>query len=223
MVALDNYAEVELSKLAAEKASSDQVKQFAQTMVKAHTQYGEKLKQFAPGATDQLSSEGAAGIRPGAPGQIRGQAGAGQAGAGQAGAGQLGAGQAGGQWQAQLLQIGQKCTQNKLQLTKEMLEDKQGAEFDKGYIGTQVAAHINALATHRALEGVGSEEFQQVVQEGTQHIEQHLKQAQAICETLESQPGQARPGQPRPGQPLRPGQAQPGQPRPGQAAPERNP
>jgi len=46
-VAKDGLAEVELGKLAAEKASSDQVKQFAQKMVDDHSKANDELKSIA--------------------------------------------------------------------------------------------------------------------------------------------------------------------------------
>jgi putative membrane protein len=45
--AMGGMAEVELGKLAAQKASSDNVKQFAQQMVVAHTKANDELKQVA--------------------------------------------------------------------------------------------------------------------------------------------------------------------------------
>jgi putative membrane protein len=45
--AIGGMTEVELGKLAAQKASSDQVKQFAQKMVDDHTKAGQQLKQLA--------------------------------------------------------------------------------------------------------------------------------------------------------------------------------
>ena len=46
-VAKDGMAEVELAKMAQEKASSDQVKQFAQRMVTDHTKANDELKTLA--------------------------------------------------------------------------------------------------------------------------------------------------------------------------------
>src|SRR3982751_107773 len=46
-VAAMNMAEIELGRLASQRAAGSEVKQFAQMVVTDHTQSGEKLKQFA--------------------------------------------------------------------------------------------------------------------------------------------------------------------------------
>ena len=56
-VAKDGMAEVELGKLAAEKASSDAVKQFAKRMVDDHSKANEELKTLAQSKNVTLPSE----------------------------------------------------------------------------------------------------------------------------------------------------------------------
>ncbi|MGA8597574.1 MAG: DUF4142 domain-containing protein [Bryobacteraceae bacterium] len=59
--AMGGIAEVELGKIAEQKASSDQVKQFAQKMVTDHTKVNDQLKQIASQANvtipDQLGKK----------------------------------------------------------------------------------------------------------------------------------------------------------------------
>jgi putative membrane protein len=55
--ARDSLAEVEIGKLAAEKASSDQVKQFAQKMVDDHNKANEELKSIASSKSIALPTE----------------------------------------------------------------------------------------------------------------------------------------------------------------------
>jgi putative membrane protein len=53
--AIGGMTEVELGKLAAQKASSDQVKQFAQKMVNDHSKAGDQLKQLATKQNIQIA------------------------------------------------------------------------------------------------------------------------------------------------------------------------
>lgn len=52
-LALCNNAEIEISKLAASKASSDEVKQFAQMLAQDHAQSNSKLESFLPDYADR--------------------------------------------------------------------------------------------------------------------------------------------------------------------------
>jgi putative membrane protein len=55
--ARDGLAEVELGRLASEKASSDQIKQFAQKMVDDHSKANDELKSIASGKNITLPTE----------------------------------------------------------------------------------------------------------------------------------------------------------------------
>ena len=56
-VAMDGMAEVELGKMASDRASSEQVKQFAQRMVTDHQKAGDELKSLAATKNVTLPSE----------------------------------------------------------------------------------------------------------------------------------------------------------------------
>jgi hypothetical protein len=96
-------------------------------------------------------------------------------------------------------------------MTKEILNEKQGNEFDKCYVGDQITQHVHMLAKLEASQNHVSPEFQQIIRQGQQTTEQHLKHAQTLAQQLEGERG-ARPGA-QPGQPPR--GAQPGAARPG--------
>jgi putative membrane protein len=55
--AMDGQAEVELGKLAEQKASSESVKEFARKMVNDHTKVNEQLKQIASQANVEISDQ----------------------------------------------------------------------------------------------------------------------------------------------------------------------
>lgn len=56
-VAIDNIAEIELAQLAQEKASDDQVRQYAQRLQRDHEEAGDKLKSLASQKGVQLPTE----------------------------------------------------------------------------------------------------------------------------------------------------------------------
>jgi predicted outer membrane protein len=130
------------------------------------------------------------------------------------------AGQQGDQARNPMLQIQKDAAQRALAMTKEILNEKQGSEFDKCYIGEQVMAHVHMLAKLEASQNHVSPEFQQIIRQGQQTTEQHLKHARTLAQQLEGERGAAV----QPGQPTRtqPGAARPGA-VPGAARPDAPP
>ena len=261
-----NQAEVELGKLAAEKAKSDSVKEFAQMMVKHHTEMIQKIDQAnigqqgggQPGAGAQGGgAQGRQSVRqlvtqtapsaqigsnvrnsqsntdgqeravtpPG--GTSQGSSAAGQAGgatpagtpapgaattanpginpaAGQAGnvtpaQGTLQTGRQpgvvegqpgvrgrgmGGRVPQQLIAIVDQAGDNELQMTKEMLQKKQGEDFDMCYIGQQIVAHTCMLAKLQAIKSSGPDDMDQLVTEAEKATREHLDRATKIAEDL---------------------------------------
>lgn len=205
MLALGNKAEIELAKLALEKSRQPQVRQFAEQMIKEHTAFLGKLKQFNPRIElTNVDAEGTTTIRrePTAragddpnesrpdtirerrqqrrdergeqatetlPNDRRGEA----------------SGRAGTMNRASLQQIAHRAAHLKLQMTKDMLAKYDGQDFDMGYLGEQIVAHIGMLAHLQASQNLGDEQFQQVLAQGIQTTQQHLQEAQQIARQLE--------------------------------------
>jgi predicted outer membrane protein len=214
---LGNWEEIQLGQFASQKAQHPQVKEFAQKMVQEHRQALEKLQPYLRSDQwDELSAEQDSAARAGQdrPGQAR--PGAQDAAAranpqdGQPGRQPGAQGEAHGQ---QIAQVYRDAARNCLTRTKELLSEKQGADFDKCYIGGQVMAHIGMLAKLEAAQGHVSPEFQQINRQLAQTTEQHFKEAQSIAQAIEQsgQPGRQPARQPglQPGAPREPG-AQPG-------------
>jgi predicted outer membrane protein len=200
-LALGNHLEAQLGQFATQQASAQEVREFAQRMTQEHTQFITQLRQFMPTVGQDLIQEETAERadqtrRPDQPQRERTDA------AAQPPRRTTEREASGGQGLAghdPILQIHKKAGQRKLQLTRDLLEQKQGREFDTCYMGGQVVAHIGMLAKLEAMQGVGSPEFQQLVSQGARATEDHLQMAQQILRTLESQgPGERvtrRPGQ----------------------------
>jgi predicted outer membrane protein len=197
-LACGNRAEVELSQLATQKATNPQVRQFAEQMVKEHTQLLQQLQQINP-EIEMVSAQGTQ--RPGQTARQPGQQPQTQQRPGQA---QRTAGAA----DDPIMQIGKQAAERKVELTKTFLQDKQGQEFDKCFMGQQIAAHITMLAELDAMQNAGSQQFQQLASKASQATQQHLQEAMQIAQTLEGGEGAAARVTRRPGQPDRTEQPQ---------------
>lgn len=90
-----------------------------------------------------------------------------------------------------LLQMKAEIARRCGELTQRELAAKQGAEFDKAYIGQQIVSHIDMLATLQTVQQHASSELQPMIQKGIQTTEQHLSQAKQIMQQLDGRTGGA--------------------------------
>lgn len=89
-----------------------------------------------------------------------------------------------------LVAICRESAENDLQMSRQMMESKaEGKDMDMTFVGSQIICHQKALAELRALDGVGSSEFQQIVQQAEQVMERHYQEAQELAMTLGSESG----------------------------------
>ena len=193
-LALGNQEEVALGQFAKDRAQNPEVKQFAQMMVQEHQQAISQLQQASPQlASMNLNLSAQGGATPGASNSNRGAGSATTSSTPTTGsitstsANQRNTATAGGGADGQTqqhVQFAQEVKQQCLQLTTAELGRKQGAEFDKAYIGQQLVAHTQMLATLQAAQRHASSELQPIIQQGTQMTEHHLAQARQIMEQL---------------------------------------
>jgi predicted outer membrane protein len=190
---LANQSEIELSQIAAQKSTNQEVKQFAEKLIQEHQQLDEKLKQLAPEAaarfadrpraggrladrlTDRLDAERSAD-RPASdrpandrPAQIRTAA----------------RDAAAHDALTKLCMINHKACENHRQMSKQMLESYQGQDFDMAFLGMQIGQHAWLLSELKALDGVGTPEFQELVVQARQNVEQHLQHAKTLSKKFE--------------------------------------
>jgi len=155
---LGNEEEVALGKFAAQHASSDKVKKFAQMMVDQHNKAATELKQFAPqGVSLELSESGS--------NQARNERATTNSDPGQ-----------------QMLAIMRDAKQECLNMTEKELGQKRGEEFDHAYIGQQMGGHVQMIAALTAFEKHASPELQRVVSEQKKTAEQHLDHLKQLVE-----------------------------------------
>jgi len=80
-------------------------------------------------------------------------------------------------------QIKQECVAS---FTKE-LNSKQGAEFDKCYLGGQIMAHMAMIDTLKVADQYASADLKQTLQQARQSSEQHLQKAKDLMKQVESE------------------------------------
>lgn len=171
---LTNQEQVALAKFAAEKAEHADVKKFAQMLVEQHQQAVSKIEQAVPQlASMKLTLRNAEGdAQPAADDQ-------------QAGA------------MDRQLQMARQIKEECLAITKKALSEKQGADFDKAFVGQQVMAHMGMLAGIKGSEPFVSPQMKPWLQECMKTTEEHLTKAKELMEKVKDQdaPRQARAGQ----------------------------
>lgn len=178
---VDNQGEIALGKLAEQRAKDKDVKEFGEKMVKDHTDFMQQLEKFAGTGGERANSRidirtsGAEAATQTSPQGTTDRAPAGTI-AQPMGSQPL-------DFVALKQQIGQKC----LDMEKHVLEEKEGSQFDKCYIGGQIGAHMHVLATLEVVRNHASPELAVVLDKGIETTKAHLDHAQKIAKTLDQQ------------------------------------
>jgi predicted outer membrane protein len=170
-----NQAEVEINQFAQQQAQNPEVKEFAQQMVKDHQKLVQELQQIASKHGGQATDRTRTATSLDATGQADTNA--------SAAAGAANSNSAVDQLLALERQITKQCTQ----AVRDELQQKQGAEFDKCYIGSQIGAHMSMVAALEVLSQQGPEQIQQVAQKAQPIVQQHLDHAKMLAKQLEGE------------------------------------
>ncbi len=165
-IALGNQEEIALAQFAEGRVQNERVKEFVQMMIKDHRAALQKLHQVAP----QLASQNL---------EL-------QAGQGAVTAARATPGQTAGGMNAQMTALQRRVAQECLTLTQKELGEREGADFDRCYIGQQIGAHIATLAKLRGSREFASGQLQQFIQEAERTVEGHLAKAKEIGKELEA-------------------------------------
>jgi predicted outer membrane protein len=173
-----NKAEIELSQFAQQQAENPQVKEFAQQMVQDHQQLAQQLQQVAgqqAGQNDAQRQTSATTRLPGSPGADQTESRTSRT------LTATGGGQDSGVIE-QLIQIDRQIVERQSQATREMLQQKQGKEFDKAFLGLAIHAHANMQAALETIEQHQLGQLAQVAQQASPVVEQHLEHAKMLME-----------------------------------------
>jgi predicted outer membrane protein len=171
-----NEAEIELAKMAMEKTNNKDVRELTKTIVQDHQAFNQKLKQMS-GKQDEGTVKHDEGNRT--------QGSSENATGGNRKTGQTLTNNQSPIVPAQLSKLAEQACDNALDMTKEMLSQYEGQDFNMAFLGQQCVAHITMLAELKAIESAGPQELQQVAQEAAKKVEQHLEKCKQLAKKLE--------------------------------------
>jgi predicted outer membrane protein len=189
-----NRSEVDLGRFAAQYSQNNNVKSYAEKVVKDHTDFIKKLQQ-ASGVGVVSQAEAAGQMQPAMPGQRTfAQPGAPRTGQVE-GARPYGttpqsriAGYppSGAAVPSDIVQMTEQARTQRDAMLRNELERSKGANFDKAYVGQQLMANIDMLATLRAFDShAASPQLKQVINEGIQATQQRLDETRNLMAQLE--------------------------------------
>ena len=174
-VAIGNQTEVAMAKMAESMSQNKDVRNFAATLVKDHSEFLRQLERF--GAQERPLNENVArnddGNRARAFSPNTQQQ-------------QTAASQNGQQHRGNLdhLAIQRQIAERCLAEARKDLEQKQGNHRDEAFVGMQLAGHQHMLAELEVLEQYASPELRSVLNQGRQTTEKHLETAKSLIHGL---------------------------------------
>jgi len=193
-----NKGEVELSEIAVQKSENAEVKQFAQKMIQDHNKLIEQLQPLAM-MQGGAKTEGRTSSTTALPGSSAASQTIPPSGTSatippsDATSGTTASpyatttAAAGGSAVHELMQVERQINERCLQMARDELQQKSGAEFDKCFVGNAIGAHAHALA---ALEVIGKQrqgQLAQVAQQAQPTVQQHFDHAKQLMKQLEGQ------------------------------------
>jgi len=179
LLGICNQEEVELARIAGKHSKNDKVREFADTLSKAHGDHLAQLQQFGAQsialrndgesrpATDRDPNRAVAESQPGAA-QTRT-------------AGNL---QGGLDFLAVKRQVAQMCIDEAQKQWSDDAKNKDG-ECDMAFVGAQIVGHQQMLNEQKVLRQYASPELQVVIDKGIQATEDHLAQAKDLIHKLD--------------------------------------
>ncbi len=178
--ALDNQEAVILAKFGQEKSKNKNVSSFAKMIAEEHQACLKKLSKFSPEATregylvdnqaDQSKSRNESATDP---------KGINNQNATASGLTTMG---------IDMVQLQREVAQQCISDSKKYLNAKDGDEFDKCFVGMQIAKHAAMHTKLVVLQRHTSNEMNQMVAEGIQAIDKHMKAAESLMAKLSMTP-----------------------------------
>ena len=172
-VGLDNQTEITIVKAAREKLQSEKAKDFADMLVKDHQAFLAKLQKIAPSAgKENLES---AGERDNRTSSREGQPAAGRQTTAFRGDPNAG---------LDFMQIHREMAQECIAAAEKGMSEKKDSEIDACFVGWQIASHGMMKTKLTVLERHASGELAQVLKEGRETTEKHMKEAEKLMDQL---------------------------------------
>ncbi len=162
-----NKNEIELARIAQQRAQNPEVKQFAQKMIDEHDQVGQKLRPYAAliGPDGRPTAAGET-TEPGQPQE--------------ASSGRVDV----SKYLDHTAMI-QELSNQRLESARKELEEKQGAEFDRCFVNMMVYAHMEMNDTMTVFERHASATLKNLIHEGQKVATAHFDLAQELSKRLD--------------------------------------
>jgi predicted outer membrane protein len=184
-----SQSEIQLANFALQHTQNEEVRRFAQTLIKDHVDLNKQLERFASeevralwGNESRAPAGGAAAPGPNAQAPQPGAETAAQP-ATQPGA-QPGRGNEAGPMPGSLFQIRQDISDQVVASIERELGKFQGADFDRAFLGQQFWGHVVFVASATAGGKHVSGELKQVVDQGAKTAEKHLEDCRKLIRDL---------------------------------------
>jgi predicted outer membrane protein len=188
---VENRGEVELAQFAGGRTQNVEIKQFTQRMIDDHTKLLSSLEKFGGTAAaaaggqspaNNAAQQPATSPVPGATGALPGHA-----------------MKSPFDFAALKEELGRQCVTS----AKAELDQKQGAEFDKCYLGLALCAHKHAVDAITVFRNHASPEFRQVLDEALPVVQAHKEHALQLMKKLDGGTAPQAAGRPTADQPVR--------------------
>jgi predicted outer membrane protein len=205
-MAVSNKGEIQLAQFAKDKAKHEGVKEFATMMVEEHQQCLEKLKQVSPQTAHMTAAKGEAAHRQSnesapqnrnesapqnrnesavqnrnepAP-QNQGPVTTDASNSNKAHARTA-------NMQLDFVQLHREVAEQCLADAKEKLSQKEGDEFDKCFMGMQLAAHASMQSKLTVFQKHATGELKNMIAEGLEKVKKHIMHAEKLMAELDHQ------------------------------------
>lgn len=177
-VAIKNQAEVAITQFAKDKLKDEQVKEFADMLIKDHQEFLQKLQKFTPEANraNWLQGDGSSDTKSGVQ-QATGTQGN-RSGQIQQTAGTTAQGQS-----VEMLQIHREIAQQCVMSAKEKLKEYED-HVDACFLGLQAGKHMAMADELTVLHRHASGELKQVLAEGLEATKSHLEKAESLMKDV---------------------------------------
>lgn len=179
LILIGNQKEVALSRLAAGRAKSPEVKQLAEEMTKEHGDFVNRLARFA-GADERAEQDPNADEGP-SRGRVQERTGAGA----ESESVQPRSG-AKGDWQhydlsgSPLVTFDREAAEQCLQGAEKFLGQQEGATFDRWFMTLQLVGHMGMRDKLLVAQRHATGEMRALVEQGLQTTDQHIRQAEQV-------------------------------------------
>jgi predicted outer membrane protein len=192
---LGNQEEVLMGEFASERAQSDDVRQFAQQMVKKHNEAIAKLERYAPGAMDtealgkrveSARSDWKSG-KESMPVSSESEDNSKKTGSSSNKNSEKNRGQTDFQHPMHAMSaIQQQMAENCIAIAQSELSQLDKDQFDRAYMSQQICAHVMTLAKLKTLQAYAPADLKPLIESEEKTTRSHLDEAKKICKRLES-------------------------------------